>query len=82
MDQNTKPVPPVISYSPEGYKQATGLPRTHIYEALASGALKGKKGGRRTIITFEEGRRYINDLPDRPTRATAQPGPEFVLPAD
>jgi len=40
-----------------------GVGRSTLYEALGSGQLKAVKLGRRTLITADELRRFINSLP-------------------
>jgi excisionase family DNA binding protein len=41
----------------------TGIGRDGIYDAVRAGALEAKKKGRRTIITAEALRRYLESLP-------------------
>jgi hypothetical protein len=43
--------------------EASGLTRSHIYEAMKKGDLTARKAGRRTIILAEDLRRYIENLP-------------------
>jgi hypothetical protein len=41
----------------------SGLPRTKIYESLASGRLLAIKRGRRTLVTWESLTEYLATLP-------------------
>jgi hypothetical protein len=43
--------------------EASGLTRSHIYEAMKRGDLTARKAGRRTIILAEDLRRYLESLP-------------------
>jgi len=43
----------------------TGLSRTRIYGAAASGRLTVRKDGKSSIVELAEVRRYINSLPTR-----------------
>jgi hypothetical protein len=43
--------------------EASGLTRSHLYEAMKRGDLSARKAGRRTIILAEDLRRYIENLP-------------------
>lgn len=43
--------------------EASGLTRSHLYEAMKKGELTARKAGRRTIIMTEDLRRYIENLP-------------------
>lgn len=43
--------------------QYTGLSRSFLYEALRIGALKGRKAGRRTLISFADLDAYLASLP-------------------
>ncbi|MBN9244243.1 MAG: helix-turn-helix domain-containing protein [Mesorhizobium sp.] len=43
--------------------EASGLTRSHLYEAMKLGDLPARKAGRRTIIMAEDLRRYIEKLP-------------------
>ncbi|SFJ28266.1 helix-turn-helix transcriptional regulator [Aerobium aerolatum] len=42
---------------------ASGLTRSHLYEAMKAGKLTVRKAGRRTIILAEDLRQYIESLP-------------------
>jgi hypothetical protein len=41
----------------------SGLGRTSLYAAIASGLLKTRKAGRRTLVEVAELRRFIESLP-------------------
>ena len=43
---------------------AHAVGRTTVYQQIAAGALKPRKIGRRTIITAEEARRWLDSLPE------------------
>jgi hypothetical protein len=57
---------PVLGYGPNDIPRLTGgaISRSRVYRDLASGKLRAKKAGPRTIIPPEEIRRYIASLPD------------------
>lgn len=40
---------------------ATGIGRTRLYEEIASGRLIARKVGRRTVITVEDLKAWLND---------------------
>jgi len=52
-----------LAFTIEGTTQATGLPRTTIYELLGQGKLEGRKAGRRTLIMAESVQTYLASLP-------------------
>jgi hypothetical protein len=60
---------PVLGYSPNDIPRLSGgaISRSRVYEALKKGTLRAKKAGQRTLITPEEARRFIDNLPDRET---------------
>jgi histone H3/H4 len=45
--------------------EASGLTRSHLYEAMKEGKLIARKAGRRTIIMAEDLRSYIQNLPTK-----------------
>ena len=45
-------------------REMTGLGNTTVYHLLASGALKAKKCGTRTLVTGESIAAYLRSLPD------------------
>lgn len=57
----TEFVPFVLSVSEAA--RCANLGRTSLYQAIASGLLKTRKAGRRTLIEVTELRRYIENLP-------------------
>jgi hypothetical protein len=73
MNQNTKPDLAVLGYSPDDISAMTSgaVSRTRVFEDMRAGRLRAKKAGKRTIIEAEEARRYIAELPDRPTKPAA-----------
>ena len=46
--------------------EASGLTRSHLYEAMKEGKLTARKAGRRTIIMADDLRRYVENLPTAP----------------
>lgn len=52
-----------ISVSIDEAQIVSGVGRTKLYEALNSGALKGHKLGKRTIILIEDLESYLSNLP-------------------
>ena len=59
---------PHLAYSPNGLSQASGLPRTAIFDAIRCGKLKARKHGRRTLITPDDARAFIDAMPLRQPR--------------
>jgi hypothetical protein len=55
---------PKISYTIPEFCSATGIGRTRIYAALATGQLRARKFGKRTIILAEDGRAFLVSLPE------------------
>ena len=52
------------AYSIEGFCEAYGVGRTKAYEEIATGRLKARKAGRRTIIPAAEAERWLGALPE------------------
>lgn len=52
------------AYSIEEFSKRQGFGRDKTYDEIRAGRLKAKKAGRRTLITAEEERRYLDSLPD------------------
>lgn len=52
-----------MTYTIEGAVQASGLPRTTIYELLGKQAIVAVKAGRRTLIPAESLHAYLASLP-------------------
>jgi hypothetical protein len=57
----TELVPFVLSIAQAA--RCANLGRTSLYAAIASGLLKTRKAGRRTLVEVTELRRYIESLP-------------------
>jgi hypothetical protein len=53
-----------VAFSINEFAKSAGFSRDKVYEELRSGRLKAKKAGRRTIITADAARAYIDSLPD------------------
>jgi excisionase family DNA binding protein len=70
MSEVTYAIPNALCFTIEGTTLATGLPRTTIYELIGSGKLDARKVGRRTIITGESLRQYLEALPPANIRAS------------
>jgi hypothetical protein len=64
---------PALAYAPDDIPKLTSgqIPRRRVFTDMASGKLRAKKAGRRTIITPEDAKNYINNFPDRPTKPAA-----------
>jgi excisionase family DNA binding protein len=52
-----------MAFSVDEAAMRAGLGRDKIYEALKSGKLEGRRAGRRTLVTAEALRRYLDELP-------------------
>ena len=52
-----------IAYSIPGAVEASGLSRSTLYNAIASGELVARKRGARTIIIDDDLRRFLASLP-------------------
>lgn len=53
---------PLAITIPEAVK-TSGLSRSSLYEALRKGELEARKAGRRTLITVDALRAYLDGLP-------------------
>ncbi|ALJ35157.1 hypothetical protein D9623_07875 [Azospirillum brasilense] len=53
-----------LAYSVEELAMATSMSRTKIFDALRTGALKGKKLKTRTIILRRDALSWLKGLPD------------------
>jgi hypothetical protein len=71
--EKLKPELPALAYSPNDIPRMTGgaVSRTRVFDDIKNGKLRAKKAGQRTLIMPEEAQRYINALPDRPTKPAA-----------
>ncbi len=55
--------------------RVSGLSRSRLYLEMASGAIRHKKTGRRTLIVRDSLRAYVDAIPDaQPSRATQPAG--------
>jgi hypothetical protein len=68
--QGTKPNLPVLGFAPDDIPKMTNnvVARTRVFEDIRHGKLRAKKVGKRTLVTAEEVRRYIEALPDCPAK--------------
>ena len=58
------PPPLLLGWSIPGFAEAFGgIHRATVYEEIRGGRLRAVKLGRRTIITYEDGKAYIDALP-------------------
>jgi len=66
MDTKSEQLAP-IAYSPDDIARAThgAISVRRVYDALTEGTLVAKKIGRRTVITADELKRYLDSFPDR-----------------
>ena len=53
-----------LAYRVEDFVAVSGIGRTTIYAEIKAGRLKAKKVGKRTIITAEAGKAYLDSLPE------------------
>lgn len=53
-----------LAYGIEDFAAAAGLGRTTVYEEIASGRLKARKVGKRTLILVEDARAFLSGLPE------------------
>lgn len=53
----------VLAHSVESIPGKTGIGRTSIIKAIREGQLNARKMGRRTIITDDDLRKWLNSLP-------------------
>jgi excisionase family DNA binding protein len=54
---------PQRGFSIQEFSQVYGLGRTKVYEELKSGRMRGRKIGRRTIITEDDAEDWLRRLP-------------------
>lgn len=52
------------AFSIDEFAKSAGVGRDKIYDEIRAGRLKAKKAGRRTIITADAARSYLDSLPD------------------
>jgi len=55
-----------IAITVEEAAKAAGVGRTTIFMELRSGRLKGRKIGRRTVVSIEDLNAWLTSLPTRP----------------
>lgn len=58
-----------LAYGPDTLAAAADVGRDKIFQALASGELKGRKFGRRTLILAEDAAEWLRSLPVREASA-------------
>lgn len=58
------PIPGQLAYSVPQFCKLSSFGSTRVYEFLKSGILRGKKIGKRTVITHEEAVRFFNEAED------------------
>ena len=61
VDASAQPLPGAFTI--EGAVAFSGLPRSHIYEAIGRNDLDARKAGRRTLIEGDSLRAYLAKLP-------------------
>jgi hypothetical protein len=60
------------AFSIREYEKWSGFGRSKIYEEIAAGRLVARKCGKRTIITYQDGKDYLESLPTVVPKNTAQ----------
>jgi excisionase family DNA binding protein len=63
-----------LLYTIPAVTEATGLPRTTVYNLMGKGVLEGVKAGRRTLIKADSVKAYVATLEPaqiRPAKAAA-----------
>jgi hypothetical protein len=61
------------AFTIEGFAVAHNVGRNTVLGELSSGRLKGRKVGRRTLITEEDAASWRQNLPLRATNTTCEP---------
>lgn len=54
---------PKLSYSVAEFARLTSLSKAQTYIEIKAGRLQTRKAGRRTLVTAEEARRWVEALP-------------------
>ena len=54
---------PKLAYSIAEFSHATGLGRSFLYEEIRAGRLVAQKAGSRTIVTSDNGKKYLASRP-------------------
>jgi hypothetical protein len=63
---------PRLALSLEHAAEASGIRETLLYEAIASGQLRSKKWGHRTLVLMSDLEKFLGALPDRPVKPASQ----------
>ena len=53
----------IVTYNVRGTCEVMGIGRSFVYELIAGGHLDARKLGRRTVVTAESIRRYVDSRP-------------------
>ena len=56
---------PRLAYRVEEFVAVSGIGRTTLYAEIKAGRLKARKIGKRTLITAEAARAFLDSLPER-----------------
>jgi excisionase family DNA binding protein len=56
---------PTLAYSIEDAAKASGVGRTKLFELIKDGKLRARKVGRRTLITADDLKQMLDNLPVR-----------------
>jgi excisionase family DNA binding protein len=70
--EQLQPLAPMAFTIPEACK-VSGVGRSKLYEAIASGALRARKNGAKNLILREDLQRWLESLP---TERAAAPSPK------
>lgn len=54
-----------LSYTVDQFVTASGIGRTTVFAEIKAGRLKARKVGKRTLITAEAARVFLDSLPER-----------------
>ena len=52
------------AFSIDEFAKSAGVGRDKIYEEIRTGRIRARKAGRRTLITADDARRYLDSLPE------------------
>jgi predicted DNA-binding transcriptional regulator AlpA len=66
-----------LAYSIEELSAGSGASRSKIYQEIASGRLKARKLGSRTIVLPQDGEEWLRSLPLFEPAASALPEPDL-----
>ena len=53
-----------LAFTIDAFAASTGIGRTSLYDAIKNRQLRAKKCGKRTIILAEDGRAFLDNLPE------------------